>query len=315
MGPGTRPEHRAAGRRRGPGAAIGLGLGRLLVGDLPSVRSRRSRCRSLALVDPFAGGLCAVVVAQLGTLLTPGRDLLRRIPVRRTRWRRPLSTSFWSDSQSTASSSRWSSEGGSGAVGTARPGLAALALPWSPRGQCRRRDLAGDPCPVLGRARTVLIAALMARRPETLSAVRPRGRRDRAGDDRLRRLDTGNRTRRERAALEVGADRVITVDADDPARLREVVRRWTQRERGRWRSSTSRASRRPIDPRGGQRPAEGGRRLAGRLRRRRRAGGRGATARPKSRPSGQRGPARPRGFGDQRPSGDVYLRFRLRDDA
>ena len=181
---------------------------------------------SLLLVGlTLAGGLLAVVAAQVGTLFTPVKDLLRRIPTRRPRWRRSvvdlvlIGLAAYGVVQSLVVREEV------GGLPMLAPGLVALALalviawavpPLATWVAARARHS--------GQLSTALIASLTARRPET---------------HRLFALvvvavalvttafvgwDTGARSQWQRAALEVGADRVITVDADDAVQLLDGVR-------------------------------------------------------------------------------------------
>ncbi len=209
------------------GAAVGLGLWQLLGGAIEGGSDRLALSLSLALVGlVFAGGCVAVVVAQVGTLLTPVRDLLRRIPVRRTRWRRPLvdvvlvGLSVYGIVQALVVGGRV--EG----LPLLAPGLAALALAlvaaWAVPPAA---TWLATHARYSGRPALVLIAALMARRPETYRLFALVVVAIALVTTAFVGLDTASRTQQERAALEVGADRVITVDAKDAAQLQAVVRR------------------------------------------------------------------------------------------
>lgn len=208
------------------GAGIGLGVGRLLVGDLPSDAGRSALLLALLLVAlTLTGGLLAVVAAQLSTLVTPVRDLLRRIPVRRPGWRRSLvdlvlvGLATYGVVQSLVVRE---GVGGLSALSPVLAGLAvALVTAW---GVPPLATWLASRARHSGRLRTTLIASLTARRPEThrMFALVVVG--VALVTTAFVGWDTGNRTRWERAALEMGADRVVTVDVDDPARLREVVR-------------------------------------------------------------------------------------------
>ncbi|GAA2760231.1 hypothetical protein [Actinopolymorpha rutila] len=208
------------------GAAAGFAVGRAMAGNLDAAGQRTALLLSLLLLGlTLVGGLVAVVAAQVGTLLTPARDLLRRIPVRRPGWRRSLvdvvlvGLSVYGVVQAVVVGG--SVEG----LPLLAPALVALAVAlvaaWGVPPLANSLTLRARQA---GRPAMALIAALTARRPET---------------HRLFALvvvaialvttafvgwDTTSRTQVQRAALELGADRVLTVDADDPAQLMAAVR-------------------------------------------------------------------------------------------
>jgi putative ABC transport system permease protein len=208
------------------GTVVGLGIGRVMVGTLDGGAGGTALLLSLVLVGlTLAGGLVAVVAAQVGTLFTPVRDLLRRIPVRRPRWRRSVVDLVLVGLATYGVVQALVIQRDVEGLPLLAPALAALGIalitawavpPLATWLAVRARQS--------GRLAGTLIAALMARRPET---------------HRLFALvvvavalvttafvgwDTGSRTQWQRAALEVGADRVVTVAADDVVELMEGVR-------------------------------------------------------------------------------------------
>ncbi|MEQ7009688.1 hypothetical protein ABN028_26290 [Actinopolymorpha sp. B17G11] len=208
------------------GAAVGLGVGQVMAGTLEGGAGGTAFLLSLLLVGlTLAGGLVAVVAAQVGTLFTPVRDLLRRIPMRRPRWRRSVVDLVLIGLAAYGVVQALVIQRDVEGLPLLAPALAALGIalitawavpPLATWLAVRARQS--------GRLAGTLIAALMARRPET---------------HRLFALvvvavalvttafvgwDTSARTQWQRAALEVGADRVVTVAADDVVELMEGVR-------------------------------------------------------------------------------------------
>ena len=208
------------------GAAVGLGVGRALVGALEGSAGRSALLLSLALVGlALAGGLVAVVTAQVGTLFTPVRDLLRRIPVRRSRRARSavdlvlIGLATYGVVQSLVVGR--DVEG----LPTLAPVLAALAIAlvtaWAvpPLATWLASQARNS-----GQVAAALIAALMARRPETHRLFALVVVAAALVTTAFVGWDTGTRTQWQRAALEVGAERVVTVDAEDPEQLLDGVR-------------------------------------------------------------------------------------------
>lgn len=207
------------------GAAAGLGLGQVLAGTLAAGAGRTALAISLALVVlTVAGGFVAVVAAQFGTVRTPVRELLRRVPARRGRWRRSLIDLILvvvaaaavgqalavGDVEGLALFAPW-------LAGLALALIAAWAIPPLASWLAARALHAG-------RLAIALVAASMARRPGTnrlfaLAAVAVA-----LLTTAFVTWDTGTSTQWQRAALETGADRVITVAPVDTARLLAAVR-------------------------------------------------------------------------------------------
>jgi hypothetical protein len=208
------------------GTAAGLGLGRVLGGDIAGGADQTALTLSLLLVGlALAGAFVAVVATQIGTLVTPVRDLLRRTPSRRARWRRSvvdlvlILLAAYGVGQTLLVTRQVRG------LPLLAPGLAALALAlvaawavpplasWLAR---RSHDA--------GRLSLGLTTALLARRPEThrlfaLVAVAVA-----LVTTGFVGVHTAERTQWQRAALQVGADRVLIVDAEDPAQLLAAVR-------------------------------------------------------------------------------------------
>lgn len=208
------------------GTAIGLVAGRAVVGTIEGGGAHDALVLCLLLVGlALVGGLVTVVAAQLSTLITPVGELLRRMPVRRAGWRRSLvdlvlvALATYGVAQALLVGS------GVGGLPLLAPTLAALAIalvaawavpPFAAWVAARARRS--------GRLATALVAAVVARRPEThrlfalvvvavaLVATAFVG------------WDTAARMQWQRAALEVGGHRVITVDAEDAAQLLAGVR-------------------------------------------------------------------------------------------
>ncbi|GAA5013972.1 hypothetical protein [Actinopolymorpha pittospori] len=208
------------------GTTLGFVVGRAVSGPIDGGGDRTALLLSLLLLGlTLAGGLVAVVSAQVGTLFTPARDLLRRIPVRRTRWRRSLvdlvliALAVYGVVQALVVGR--SVEG----LPLLAPGLAALAIAlvtaWAVPPVANWLLLHARHA---GRPAMALIAALTARRPETHRLFALVTVAIALVTTAFVGWDTTSRSQWDRAALEVGADRVLTVDADDPAQLLAAVR-------------------------------------------------------------------------------------------
>lgn len=205
------------------GGAVGIGLGSRLG---TSTEEGGAALRAVALVGlTVAGGLVAAVVAQFGVLRAPLSDLLRRVPARRSRWRRSVADVVLVVLAVAA-------VGQALVLGHAATGLAVLApalavfalvvmaawvvppvVSWLAARALRA-----------GRLPVALVAAAMARRAGThrlfaLVAVAVA-----LATTAVVGVDTTGRTNGERAELEAGADRVITVATTDGAQLLAAVR-------------------------------------------------------------------------------------------
>lgn len=221
------------------GGAAGVAVGQALASPIEGADPQRTAVLlALMLIGlTLAGGLVAVVATQLGSLRTPVRDLLRRVPARPGRWRRSLldlvlvalaavavGQAVWVGPDATGTAGTGPAAGESG-LALLAPGLAVLAIAlvaaWAVPPLVAR--LAGYALRT-GRLAVTLVAASVARRPGThrlfaLVAVAV-GLLVMA----LVGWDTTDRDQRQRAALEIGADRVLTVVAPDSARLLAAVR-------------------------------------------------------------------------------------------
>lgn len=208
------------------GAIVGLGLGREIAGTIEGDAGLVALLLGLLLVGlAVAGGFVAVVAAQLGILRTPVRDLLRWIPARRRRWRRSLVDLVLVVLAAAAVGQALVVGRDMAGLASLAPGLAVLAIAllaaWAVQ------PLAAGLAPRAlraGRLAATLIAASMARRPEThrlfaLVAVAVA-----LTTTALLSWDSAARTQWQRAALETGADRVITMAAADSAELLAAVR-------------------------------------------------------------------------------------------
>jgi hypothetical protein len=209
------------------GAGAGIAIGQVIGEDIVGDGARQTALQlSLVLVGlTVAGGLIAVVATQLGTLRTPVRDLIRRIPPRRGRWRRSVVDIVLVVLAAAAIGQALSVGRDADGLALLAPGLAALALAlvaaWAVPPLVARLALRALRA---GRLATALVAASMARRPDThrpfaLVAVAVA-----LVTTSLAGWDAAARTQQQRAALEIGADRVITVAAVDTARLLAAVR-------------------------------------------------------------------------------------------
>lgn len=208
------------------GTVAGLGLGKVLGADIAGGADRTALTLSLLLVGlALAGGFVAVVATQLGTLVTPVRDLLRRTPGRRGRWRRSvvdlvlILLAAYGVGQTLLVTRQVRG------LPLLAPGLAALALAlvaaWAVPPLASRLARRSHEA---GRLSLGLTAALLARRPEThrlFALVTVAVALVTTG---FVGVHTAERTQWQRAALEVGADRVLVVDAEDPAQLLAAVR-------------------------------------------------------------------------------------------
>lgn len=208
------------------GVGAGIGVGRGLGGDIVGGADRTALLLSLVAAGlAVAGGLVAVVIAQLGTLLTPVRDLLRRIPVRRGGWRRSMVDLMLVGLAAYGVVQALVLQQDIEGLPLLAPALAALAIAlvaaWAVSPLAARLALRARHS---GRLAVALIAGLIARRPDThrlfalavvAVALVTTG---------FVSWDTTAQTQSQRAMLEGGADRVITVDAADPAQLLAGVR-------------------------------------------------------------------------------------------
>lgn len=208
------------------GGAAGVGIAHAVVPELDPDRLALAWRLTVALVGiVVAGALITAVVSQAGTLRTPVRDLLRRVPPRGPRWRRSLVDLTVLLLAGAAVGQALITGGDAEGVVVLAPPLAVLAIAL----------LVAWLVPVLaaplaaravhaGRLGAALVAASMARR---------------SGSHRLFALvavavglvttgfvgwDLDTRTQWQRAALEAGADRVLTVEVTDAARLLAAVR-------------------------------------------------------------------------------------------
>jgi putative ABC transport system permease protein len=209
------------------GATAGVGIGQLLGGDIVGDAGRRTALQlGLVLVGiTVAGGLVAVVATQLGTLRTSVSDLIRRVPPRRRRWRRSLVDVVLVTLAAAAVGQALTADDRSGGLAMLAPPMAVLGLAL----------VVGWAVPPLvawlaaralraGRLAVALVAASMARRPgihrlfalvAVAVALLTTG---------LVGWDTAARTQWQRAALETGAHRVVTMATVDSERLLAAVR-------------------------------------------------------------------------------------------
>lgn len=221
------------------GAVAGTALGRVLAGGITGDQPQQTALRlGLGLVAAtVAGGLVAVVAAQFGTLRTPVRDLVQRTPARRSRWRRSvvdmvlIALAAAAVGQALFAAREPASRLGAGSD-PSQPGLALLAPGLAVLAIALVAAWAVPPLVAwlaaralrAGRLAAALVAASMARRPGThrlfaLVAVAVA-----LLTTALLGWDAAARTQQDRAALEAGADRVVTVAAVDSARLLATVR-------------------------------------------------------------------------------------------
>ncbi|NED99837.1 hypothetical protein [Phytoactinopolyspora halotolerans] len=208
------------------GVPCGLILGRVLGGRIDGDDGRMATLLAMVLVGAtLAGGLFAMVAAQLRTLRMPVRDLLHQGAVRRRRWLRSMAEIVLIALAAGA-------VGQAVTVGSDAHGLALLApaltsaalvvmaswiiprvLRW-----LTSRALRG------GRPALALVAANLARLPGTRRVFTLAGVVVAVLTTALVGYDVNERTEADRAALEAGADRVVSVLADDPAHLLSAVR-------------------------------------------------------------------------------------------
>lgn len=209
------------------GGLAGAALGRAYGGVVPLAAANRLAFQlTLLLVGVVvAGGLVAVVVTQARTLRTPVRDLLRRVPARGRRWHRSVVDLLVIVVAAAA-------VGQALVVGREAEGVALLAPPLAVLAISLVAAWAVPPLVASvagqalhqGRLAVALVAASMARgtgahRLFALVAVA------------VALVTTGligwqadSRTQQQRAALETGADRVLTMDAPSAAELLAAVR-------------------------------------------------------------------------------------------
>jgi putative ABC transport system permease protein len=212
------------------GAVVGFAVGRGLGGAIEGAGANRN-AQLLALVLTglvVGGGLVAAVATQLGTLRTPVRDLLRRVPARQRRWRRSLVDLVLVVLAAAAVGQALAVGRAAGAgpgLALLAPGLVVLALAlvaaWAvPPLVAWLADRALR----AGRLGVALVAASMARRPgghRLFALVAVAVALVTSG---LAGWDTDTRSQRQRAELQAGADRVVTVEAADAAQLLAAVR-------------------------------------------------------------------------------------------
>lgn len=212
------------------GAVVGFALGRGLGGAIEGADANRTaQLLALALTGlVVCGGLVAALATQLGTLRTPVRDLLRRVPARQRRWRRSLVDLVLVVLAAAAVGQALAvgrAAGTGPGLALLAPGLVVLALAlvaaWAvPPLVAWLADRALR----AGRLAVALVAASMARRPgghRLFALVAVAVALVASG---LAGWDTDTRSQRQRAALQAGADRVVTVEAADAAQLLAAVR-------------------------------------------------------------------------------------------
>jgi len=222
-----------------PGAALGYLAARSLAGpvDDPSTVREAAALSAVALAVAVLGALVALIVAELGTLRAPVAVLLRRIPPRRHGFR----LGRWGSTRITgagvadlvlvavavAGVYQARAQGGTAAPGLAllAPGLVALALALLlARLVGRVAGRVGGWGLRTGRLRVALGALQVARRPGTdrvfallVIAVAVLGT---AADG----WSAGAAARTDRAAVDLGAPRVLTVRARNQEHLLGAVR-------------------------------------------------------------------------------------------
>lgn len=209
------------------GAGVGLGLGWGLAGTVEDATAHRTALLlALALVGlALAGGLVATVATQLDALRAPVRELLRRVPARGRRWRRSVVDLVVLTLAATAA-------GQTLAVGPEVEGLAWLAPGLSVAALALVAAWAVPPLVTAlagralraGRLVTALIAASMARGTGTHRLFAVVAVAVGLVTTGLVGWHTAAGTQTQRATFELGADRVVTVAAVDPARLLAAVR-------------------------------------------------------------------------------------------
>jgi hypothetical protein len=209
------------------GAAAGLGLGIGLAGTVEGDAARRTAW-SLALLLVglmVAGGLVAVVTTQLRTLRTPVRDLIRRVPARAGRWQRSLVDLVLVVLAAAAVGQALTVGRDAAGLTLLAPGLAVLAIAlvaaWAVPplvAWLAARALRA------GRLAVALVAVSMARRSGTNRLFALVGVAVALLITGLVGWDTAARTQWQRAALETGAERVVTVANVDAGRLLAAVR-------------------------------------------------------------------------------------------
>lgn len=205
------------------GSAAGIALGGAAAGTTGSAGDRGAMPVAVALAGlTIAGGLVAAVVAQFSELRAPVHHLLRSRPSRRRR--SVLDLVLVVLTVVAVGQALAVGRAGNG-LALAAPPLAALALvvvaSWAvPRVASRLASRALR----AGRLPAALVTASMARRTSTRRLFVLVGVAVALATTTVIGWDTAGRTNEERARLEAGADRVITVAAADPARLVAAVR-------------------------------------------------------------------------------------------
>lgn len=208
------------------GGAAGVGLARALYAEPDPDRVALAWRLTPALLGVVVlGGLVTAVASQVGTLRTPVRDLIRRVPPRSGRWRRSLL-------DSAVVLLAVAAVGQALLTGGDADGVAALAVPLAilAIGLVVAWAVPVVAAPLAaralhaGRLGPALVAASVARRSGThrlFALMTVTVGLVTAG---LVGWDLDDRAQWQRAALETGADRVLTVEVADAARLLAAVR-------------------------------------------------------------------------------------------
>lgn len=210
------------------GAALGVAAGVLLALGLPIEGAARARALTLAslLVGlAVVGGLVAAVASQLGTLRTPVRELIRRIPARRPRWRRSLVDIALVVLATLAVGQALTVGRDADGMALLAPAMATLAVALTAAWLLPPfvASLGGRALRA-GRLAGALVSASLTRRGGVQPMFSVAAVAVGLLTTGLIGWDTQARAQWERAALESGADRVITVAPVDPARLLAAVR-------------------------------------------------------------------------------------------
>jgi putative ABC transport system permease protein len=207
-----------------PGTAIGAAAGHVLAGAGGQVTVAGWRLSAVLVTVTVAGAVLVAVAAQIGTLRTPARDLLRRVPARR-RWGRRLVDVVVVVLVAAAAAQAALAGGRVAGVATVAPGLVGLGLAlvagWALAPLAARAARWALRAGHLG---TALAALAVARRPGAHRLFALAAAAVALLTVALTGVDTATRSQWQRATVQTGAAHVVTVESTDASRLLAAVR-------------------------------------------------------------------------------------------
>jgi putative ABC transport system permease protein len=207
-----------------PGTAIGAAAGHALPGAGGSVTGAGWRLSAVLVAVTVAGAVLVAVTAQLGTLRTPVRDLLRRVPARH-RWGRRLVDVVVVVLVAAAVAQALLAGDRLAGVATVAPGLVGLGLAlvagWALAPLAARAARWALRAGHLGIA---LAALAVARRPGAHRLFALATAAVALLTVALTGVDTATRGQWQRATVQTGAAQVVTIESTDASRLLAAVR-------------------------------------------------------------------------------------------